>query len=168
MKAFAYLTLTSILLFSSCAEQEKTPLEKLRGMWKLDRFEMKDSLNNNWVAEPSREGYSGYILYDGLGHVAVHLTPKGYKEYDVNKQVDSLSHEELLGRARFYQSNYVYIANASVTDSTVIHNRLSATSPKDWGIVVTRDLEIHNDTLILTTREKIGGIQLRVKWIKMP
>ena len=168
MKAFTCVVFAFMLFLSSCKEQEKTALEKLRGMYKLDRFEMKDSLTNNWIAEPSREGYSGYILYDGLGHVAVHLTPKGYKEYNVDKPMDSLDNEELSGRARLYQSNYVYFANASVTDSTVVHNRLSATSPKDWGVVVTRDLEMHNDTLILTTREKIGGIRLRVKWIKMP
>lgn len=167
MKSFAYVLIFLALLAGSCKEKKETSLEKLRGMWKLYRFEMKDSLSGKWIAEPSREGWSGYILYDGLGHVGVHLTPKGYRDVDVSKKPDSLNREELLARAKFYQSNYVYFANAAVTDSSVVHNRLSATSPKDWGVIVTRDMELHNDTLNLTTHETFDGIKLRVRWIKL-
>jgi hypothetical protein len=42
-----------MLFLNSCKEQEKTALEKLRGMYKLDRFEIKDSLTNKWIASLS-------------------------------------------------------------------------------------------------------------------
>lgn len=148
-------------------QEQKSAVEKLRGMWRLDRFEIKDS-SNRWIQDPVREGWTGYILYDGLGHVGVHLSPKNYKDYDISKNIDSLNMSELLGRAKYFQSNYVYFANATVTDSSVIHNRLSATSPKDWSVVVTRDMELHGDTLALITHETFDGVKLRVKWIRLP
>jgi hypothetical protein len=166
MKILFCIQFILLLFFVSC-NQQPTAVEKLRGMWKLERFEMQDSMGH-WVAEPSREGWTGYVLYDGLGHVGVHLSPKGYKDYDISKKTDSLNCNELMVRAKYFQSNYVYFANATVTDSAVVHHRLSATSPKDWGVEVTRDIELHNDTLIMITREAVGGIRLRVKWIKLP
>lgn len=135
-------------------------------MYSLYRFEALDA-NNNWVVDPSRIGMSGYILYDGLGHMAVHLSPKDYKNFDVSKNTDPLSGQELLARSKFYQSNYVYFANTKFSDSIVVHERLSATDPRNWGISVTRQIEFHQDTLYLTTQEKVDGARLRLKWIKM-
>jgi hypothetical protein len=99
--------------------------------------------------------------------MAVHLSPGGYKEANVVKNIDSLNPEELLSRAKLYQSNYTYFANVSANDSTVVHSKLSATNPLDWGTDATRDFIIDDDTLYLATREKQRGERLRLKWIKM-
>jgi len=163
---FICCILAGLIVFCSCKVQQPSMVEKLRGMYRLERFYQLDTIHNQWIPSPAWEGYSGYIIYDGVGHMAIHLSPKGYKETDVSKPIDSLNVEELKARARYYQTNYTYFANAKVADSFVIHSKLSATNPKEWGTTSTRDLTLINDTLYLTTREKIGQARLRLRWIK--
>jgi len=167
MKAVSILAILVAICYCSCKQIEETPTLKLRGMYKLDRFDGFDSITRQWRPSENWAGYSGYIIYDGLGHMAVHLSPKGYKDGDVAKNIDSLNPEELIRRAKLYQSNYTYFANVSANDSTVVHSKLSATNPLEWGTDATRDFIIDNDTLYLATREKQRGERLRLKWIKM-
>jgi Lipocalin-like domain len=157
----------SLVVFVACKVEKPSMMESLRGMYRLERFDQLDTVQHQWVPSPVWEGYSGYIIYDGVGHMAVHLSPKGYRETDVSKPIDSLNPEELRARAKFYQTNYTYFANAKVTDSFVVHSKLSATNPRDWGTDATRDITLISDTLYLTTREKIGQVRLRLKWIKL-
>ncbi len=166
MKFAFIITLLLVMMFNSCSVQKTITQKKMRGMYSLYRFEALDP-SNDWVVDSSRIGYSGYILYDGLGHMAVHLSPKGYKDFDVKKNTDSLSHEELLARSKYYESNYVYFANAKISGNNIVHERLSATAPGNWGVSVTRQISFHQDTLYLTTTEKVGETRLRLKWVKM-
>ena len=136
-------------------------------MWRLDKFESFDSLANSWTDDSTRSGWAGYILYDGQGHMAVHLIPKGYKDFDTKKNIDSLEHDELKELAKFYKSNFVYFANYNVNGTIIDHNRLTATEPENWGTILTRDFVIKGDTLLLTARENIGAQQLRLRWIKL-
>lgn len=157
------LTLTTIY---GCTNKQQAD-NKFDGMWRLDKFESFDRLANRWTDDSTRTGWNGYILYDGQGHMGVHLIPKGYKNFDSNKNIDSLEHDELKELAKFYKSNFVYFANYNLNGAIIEHNRLSATEPENWGTTLIRDFDFNCDTLILTARENIGGQQLRLRWIKL-
>lgn len=136
-------------------------------MWRLDKFEALDTMTNTWSGDQTRLGWTGYILYDGQGHMGVHLSPAGYKDFDASRNIDSLSGTALTNLAKYYQSNFVYFADYALTDTTIEHKRLSATDPTTWGRSLTRDFEFRGDTLILTAHERINGQKLRLKWIKL-
>jgi len=167
MKSLIYTGIFLVIVLTACKNQAESSMEQFRGMYKLDKFETLDSTSGTWGPEPSREGWSGYIIYDGLGHMAVHLLPGGYKDFDANKKIDSLSGLELNARAKFYASNYVYFADYSIKDSDVAHHKLTATEPRDWGTMAIRNFEFRGDTLILKPHEKIGGLIIRLKWVRM-
>jgi|SRR5260221_8338298 len=156
-----------LLTTYACKNKQQPNDDKFHGMWKLDKFETFDSVSAKWSDDTTRIGYSGFILYDGKGHMGVHLTPKGYKDFDTNKNIDSLDIKDLKELVKFYQSNFVYFADYETTDSTIAHKRLSATNPKDWGSVLTRDFEFKNDTLILIAHESMRGKKIRLRWIKL-
>lgn len=164
LKATALLFI--LIAVYACNEKQQPIDEKFNGMWRLDKYEAFDSLTNKWTDDTTRIGHSGYIMYDGKGHMSVHLTPKGYKEVDISKNIDSLDLNEARQRAKFYQSNITYFADYETTDSTITHKKHSATNPNDWGTSVVRSYQFINDTLILTPLERIGGQQLRLRWIK--
>lgn len=156
-----------LLTIHGCVTKQQNNDDKFHGMWRLEKFEMFDSLASKWTDYTPRRGYTGYIVYDGQGHMGVHLTPQGYKDFNSDKNIDSLSPDDLKALAKFYQSNFVYFADYTITDSTILHKRHSATEPRDWGTDLTRGFEFRNDTLILTTHEKIDGQKLRLRWIKL-
>ena len=161
----SFLLLT--LIACSCEKKEQSTDSPFHGMWDLDKFEVFDASSGTWSDDSILAGYNGYILYDGKGHMAVHLTPPGYENFDASTNIDSLDINELIKFTRYYQLNFVYFADYKTTDSIIDHHRLSATNPKDWGTVLTRDFEFRNDTLILTAHEPIGGRKLRLRWIKL-
>jgi len=162
------LTLGLIMLVAiySCTTKTQQADNIFDGMWRLDKFESFDSLANKWTDDLTRIGWAGYILYDGQGHMGVHLIPKGYKDFDTKKNIDSLEHDDLKEMVKFYKRNFVYFANYNITETKIDHNRLTATEPGNWGTTLTRDFDFKGDTLILTAREKIGGQKLRLRWIK--
>ena len=155
------------LTIYSCGGKDNKSNDKFIGMWRLDKFEVFDSLTNTWTDDSTRIGWNGYILYDGHGHMGVHLTPKGYKDFDTNKNVDSLNHDELVALTKLYKSNFVYFSDYTLSDSTIEHKRLSATEPQNWGTSLTRNFEFKQDTLILTAHEIIAAQKVRLRWIKL-
>ncbi|UXE68819.1 MAG: lipocalin-like domain-containing protein [Chryseotalea sp. WA131a] len=161
------LGLLTLVTIYSCNKKTQIDDRKFHGMWTLDKFELFDSLTNNWTVDTTRIGTSGYILYDGEGHMGVHLIPRGYKDFDTNKNIDSLEHDDLKQLARFYKSNFVYFANYKIHETTIDHGRLTATEPGNWGTTLVRDFVFKGDTLILTAHEKVRGQQLRLIWIKL-
>ena len=87
-------------------------------------------------------------------------------DFDTNKSIDSLKHDDLKELAKFYKSNFVYFANYNLNGTIIDHDRLTSTEPANWGTTLTRDFDFKGDTLILTAHENIGGQQLRLRWIK--
>lgn len=156
-----------VVTIFACSTKTKSNDSKFHGMWCLDKFEAYDSSKNAWSDDTTRIGWNGYILYDGHGHMGVHLTPKGYKDFDTNKNIDSLNRDELVALTKFYKSNFVYFSDYILTDSTVEHKRLSATEPQNWGKSLTRDFEFKQDTLVLTAHEIMAGRKIRLRWIKL-
>jgi hypothetical protein len=158
-----------IPLFTSCIENRKNDIhEKFRGLWKLYIIEYQDS-TGVWQEHAWNRGGDSYILYDGLGHMSVQITPEGYKDRIVSfprANIDSLTIEELRADLKVYASNYVYSANCVVLEEEQIieHHRLSHSFPHDWGVVVQRKFKFKADTLILMPVEPQNP--LRLKWIK--
>jgi len=136
------------------------------GMWRLEKIESFDMHSGTWLYDSAFSGWNGHIIYDGQGHMGVQITPKGYQDFNANKNIDSLSNEDLKELVKFYQSNWVYFANYGITGRTVEHKRLSATNPREWGTVLKRDFEFRQDTLILTAHEIMGGKKSRLWWVK--
>ena len=158
-----FILLFIIAAFSGCIDKSTSSAKKqLAGMYKLYSIEVQDSTgkyNHEWASDGT-----GYIIYDGLGHMVVHITPKTYKEYKwvlsenetlypekVKAALDSMTVDELKTALQEFVSNYVYVANYSLSDTAgfVVHNRLSHTIPSCWNTTVTRRFIFHGDTLEL-------------------
>ena len=99
--------------------------------------------------------------------MAVHITPKTYSDYKwvlsesetlypekIKAKLDSMPVDELKAAVAEFVSNYVYVANYSLSNSenVVTHERLSHTIPSSWNTTVKRrfifrrdTLELHND-----------------------
>ena len=107
----------------------------------------------------------GYLLYDDNGHMALHMTIKGYENTDLRfpNFVDTISVEAL----RHLTGSYAYFARYKVSpmDSIIEHSRISHSNPADWNKVVRRKYFFSGDTLILRPVENQNS-GLRLKWLK--
>ena len=164
------------VLVTACTNKTKTAShEQLAGMYKLHSIEVQDAAgiyHHEWASDGT-----GYIIYDGLGHMAVHITPKTYSDYKwvlsesetlypekIKAKLDSMSVDELKAAVTEFVSNYVYVANYSVSDSenVVTHHRLSHTIPSSWNTTVKRRFIFRGDTLELHN----DADKRRLIWIK--
>jgi len=64
-------------------------------MWRFIKIDSIDKKSGDWAFDPAFTGWNGYILYDGQGHMGAQITPKGYKDFDANKNINSLNIEGL-------------------------------------------------------------------------
>ena len=158
-----------ILLTDFSCTSKPTIDDKFNGTYKLDMFESYDSVSGKWNPDKWRgKDADGFIQYDGKGYMSVHLYPRDYKDFDTNKNIDSIDNESLKELTKFYQSNFVYFADYKIiNDSTIEHTRISATEPKNWGTKLTRRFEFINDTLILTAYEKVENKKMRLRWVRL-
>ena len=166
----------AIFFVTGCSNQPKTSKDAtLAGMYKLLIIENQDS-TGIWHEDSWAKGGDSYIVYDGLGHMAVQITPKGYKEFKwltevesinenlVKQKTDSMSLPELKAAVMEFSSSYVYVANYTIDDTAnvVTHKRISSSIPSIWGKEVKRAFSFNGDTLIL----KILNGNRRLKWIR--
>lgn len=161
------IVLIFVLGAISCHKKEET--DALKGFWKLNAFEVQDSLGQ-WLEYGWNKGGTGYLLYDGAGYAAIHLTPKDYEKFDWNgaQSIDSMSVNELKESLKMLSGNYNYMASYTVDTirKIVRHTRLSHSRPQDWGKTVERRYElIGADTLLLFPKE--GNAPRRLTWIKV-
>ena len=176
MKLFCFLFFS--VLVSACTDKLKSNRNALlAGMYKLYIAENADS-NGVWQEDPWTKGGTGYIVYDGLGHMAVHITRQGYNDFKwlpeeeslrpekINKKLDSMSTKELKEAVRAFSSSYVYAGNYSVEDSidVVKHHRISTSIHSPVGSTVRRAFTFSGDTIIL----RVLNGNRRLKWIKQP
>ena len=167
-----------------CSNQSKNSKEvSLAGMYKLLIIENQDS-TGVWHEDSWAKGGESYIIYDGLGHMAVQITPKGYKDFKwlgelesinenfVKQKVDSMSLQDLKAAVMNFSSNYVYVADYSVNDTANIinHKRISSSIPSIWGTTVKRAFTFSGDTLILLASNKsslkVLNVNRRLKWVR--
>ncbi len=162
-----YFNFYILLLLLVCSCKIKNTNQEMQGLWKLEKFEYWNAVSNSWQIDSNRIGYHGFIIYDGLGHMAIHLTPSSYDSFEFKANLDSTDLIGLRKQLKNQKTNYVYFANYSMQDSTLKHEKISATDPKDAGKVATRYYKMDSDTLWLSTAEKVQGKKLRLKWIKV-
>ena len=170
--------LSGSLLVLSCTDSK--PVDKrarLAGMYKLYISENIDS-TGVWHEDPWTKGGTGYIVYDGMGHMAVHITRKGYNDYQwlpeeqslrnefIDKKLDSMSIDELKQAVKAFSSSYVYAGNYTIEDTVdvVKHERISTSIHSPVGSTVRRAFSFSGDTIIL---QVLNGNR-RLKWIKQP
>ena len=68
------------VFFFACTGKSKPNRNALlAGMYKLYIAENADS-NGVWHEDPWTKDGTGYIVYDGIGHMAVHITRQGYND----------------------------------------------------------------------------------------
>jgi hypothetical protein len=174
----AIAVLLFILPSSACTEKKtKDANSRLAGMYKLFIIENQDS-SGVWREQEWGKGGNGYIVYDGQGHMAVEISPKGYKDFvwlseegsidmdSVARYVDSLSVDKLKAAVKEFSSSYVYFGNYELQDTAdvIVHHRISSSIPVIWGTTVRRSFSFSGDTLIL----KNLNANRRLKWIKQP
>ena len=147
----------------------------LAGMYKLVIIEHQDS-TGRWQEESWARGGDSYIVYDGLGHMAVQITPKGYKDFNwltetesinekvVRRKVEAMSLPELQAAVVEFSSSYVYVADYSIDypANVVTHKRVSSSIPSVWGTEVKRSFSFSGDTLIL----RVLNANRRLKWLR--
>jgi hypothetical protein len=164
-----------VLTALGCSDK-KTDNSILAGMYKLSEIENFDTTTKQWLGDQLGKDGDSYILYDGIGHMAVHITSRGYKDFSwlpermaTNKEflehyIDSMPTELLRPALKEFTSSFVYTANYSVDlDSGIVtHNRLSSSVPSVWGTQAKRRFVISGDTVILTF---LDGTK-RLKWVK--
>jgi hypothetical protein len=166
-----------VCLFA-CTDTSKPDRNRLlAGMYKLYIAENADS-NGVWHEDPWTKGGTGYIVYDGIGHMAVHITRQGYNNYKwlseeeslrdekINQKLDSMPTEELKEAVRAFSSSYVYAGNYTVEDTidVVKHHRISTSIHSPVGSTVRRGFTFSGDTIIL----RVLNGNRRLKWIKQP
>ncbi|RTL60683.1 MAG: hypothetical protein EKK37_00565 [Sphingobacteriales bacterium] len=152
----------------------QTNPNELTGLWKLVTVEKKDT-SGRWQEDSWMKNGTGYIMYDGRGHMAVQMAPEGYKNFSwlserdntnpglVKSKLDSLSMEELKLLISKFSSHQAYFANYKISgDSVIIHNRISNSNPSAWNATVQRTFAVKRDTLILQLPD---GFR-RLIWIK--
>lgn len=170
------LLLSWLVYATACTHQPTTDNhKKLAGLYKLYRMENPDS-SGVWQEDHWAQGGESFIIYDGLGHMAVHISPKGYKDFDwmteerainerlVKEKIDTMSLNELKSAVTQFSSSYVYVANYIIADSAnlITHNRITSSIPSIWGTTVKREFAFHGDTLIL----KNPTANRRLIWIR--
>ena len=170
-----YLLLFMVIYLISCSSPLKNKNSLLAGMYKLYKIESQDSAGT-WKESGWYNGGESYIVYDGLGHMAVQITPKGYKDFKwldeeqainekmVKEKTDSMSVPELKAAVTEFASNYVYVGNYTVDDtaSIVTHKRIIGTIPAVLGTEVKRKFSFNGDTIIL----KPLDANRRLLWIR--
>jgi len=172
---FNYI-LIALMMLASCSEKKQlNDNSRLAGMYKLYISENADS-NGIWHEDPWTKGGTGFIVYDGMGHMAVHITRQGYNDYrwlteeeslrdeKINQKLDSMSTEELKAAVRAFSSSYVYVGNYSIEDTidVVKHHRISTSIHSPVGSTVRRAFTFSGDTIIL----RVLNGNRRLKWIK--
>jgi hypothetical protein len=172
------LTFCGLLLLVACSNQAGGDRRALlHGMYKLYISENQDDAGQ-WHEDPWTRGGTGFIVYDGVGHMAVQITREGYYDLDwlaeeesvtparVDEKVENMPPDELKQVVKTFSSSYVYIANYTIEDTAdiVAHERISSSIPVVRGTTVRRAFSFSGDTLIL----RILNVNRRLKWIRQP
>ena len=158
------ITLAVFSVTVSCSkaveQKEKNPFT---GLWSLAAMDQLNPETNQW--QQWRDGMQGYILYDDLNNMSVHLTTSGYQDTEIRfpNFTDTISTAAL----KHLTGSYVYVAKYKVDKEagTVEHARISHSNPGDWNVAVKRKYTFIGDTLILQPVEKANS-GLRLKWVK--
>ncbi len=158
----------AVASFHACRSYPYQSLSAFQGLWKLDKYESFDSLTGIWFETPTRMGYTGFILYDGQGHMGVELLPPNFRNIESLPRADSTNTKMLYLALALYSSSFEYFGFCSLSQHPALieHHIISSNHPSEVGTTVKRAFAFRGDTLILTAQERIGGLITRLRWIK--
>ncbi len=137
-----------------------------QGMWRLDRYEYRDTTSMAWLPDPGKAGYMGYIIYDGEEHMSVQLIPGNYRTLNGQVDQDALDCDSLRRLSALYARNYSYFALFDIHGDTIVHTVISASDPGLCGKVLKRCYAFTGDTLYLTPVAGDAPGNHRLKWIR--
>jgi hypothetical protein len=177
IKLFIFLLFIVLALYACMESKPADKRARLSGMYKLYISENVDS-NGIWHPDPWTKGGTGYIVYDGKGHMAVQIMREGYNNFQwlpeeqslrdefINRKLDSMSVDQLKDAVRAFSSLYAYAGNYTIEDTAdvVKHERISTSIHAPAGSTVRRAFTFSGDTVIL----KVLDGNRRLKWIKQP
>ncbi len=156
-----FLVAVSTLL--SCEPPKKLSENALGGLWELHIMELQDSETGKW--NEWRDGMQGYLLYDDIENMSLHLMKKGYQDTDLRfpNFIDTISLEAM----KYLTGSYVYFGKYTIDQENGIvqHERISHSNPGEWGKIVQRRFSFSGDTLVLQPVEQSNS-GLRLKWIR--
>jgi hypothetical protein len=163
MKKIKYIVAAGILAFAFSSKNEKPVSPSITGLWKLESMKVRDAATNTW--SHYHGGMDGYLLYDGNGHVALHLYEKGYENAGI--EFSNFNDTIPLEALKHITKSYYYMGNYSVTekDSIVSHFKLSHSNPSEFGLTAERRFYFSGDTLIMQPVERKNS-KLKLKWLK--
>ena len=163
MKKLNYIFILGVLALAFSCGQNKSTTPAITGLWKLESMKVRDTATNTW--SDYREGMDGYLLYDGNGHVALHLYEKGYEKaglefpnFNDSIPLEALKH---ITKSYYYMGNY----KVSEVDSIVSHYKLSHSNPSEFGLTAERRFYLSGDTLVMQPVERKNS-RLKLKWLK--
>lgn len=163
MTNFKFMVLAGVLALVFGCTENKPKSNEIVGLWNLESMKVRDTTTNTW--NHYRGGMDGYLLYDGNGHVSLHLYDKGYENFEIEfpNFNDSLPLEAL----KYITKSYFYMGNYTISekDSIVSHFKLSHSNPSEFGLTAERRFYFSGDTLVMQPVEKKNS-RLKLKWLK--
>jgi hypothetical protein len=140
------IIISSLLLLGCNIKENDLKRDLFHGMWKMDKHEVLDSATRRWLVDSTRIGITGYVVYDGKGHMAVQQL-------------------KMPGDSSENNIDIVYFSTYAIdeVEKAIGHTKLTS-SFDDVGSTVKRNFEFNGDTLILTPQEAEG--KLRIRWIR--
>src|SRR6185437_7029769 len=129
------LTILAVLSFAVATFGRTTKYSgsDLVGVWRL--IQSEDPMPNGTIV-PYCNGVHGYIIYTPDGHVSVAL--------NCGPRANKVEPADVSGRMYFYTGTY------RVSGNTVTHYIENASDTQLIGDSVTRNIELHGDTLELS------------------
>ena len=160
LKRIIFLGIAAIAF--ACGKDEPSKAT-ITGLWKLESMKVRDTPTNTW--SDYKGGMDGYLLYDGNGHVALHLYEKGYEK--AGMEFPNFNDSIPLEALKYITKSYYYMGNYKVSeaDSIVSHFKLSHSNPSEFGLTAERRFYFNGDTLVMQPVERKNS-KLRLKWLK--
>lgn len=162
MKKIVFYTFLFLMVTSCNTQPSPVKNQSVQGLWSLVSMEVKDTTQqwSDWNG-----GMQGYLLYDGNGHMSLHLSTKDFHEFDsaYPNFTQNISLEALQHQTNTYY--YMGVYTVDTINQIVEHTRISHSNPKDWGLTVQRRFRFLGDTLLVEPVESANS-NLRLKWVK--
>lgn len=118
--------------------------QKLQGMWVKESFTLQND-KGAWEEFDWHKGGKMYLIYDGIGGMALHSTSKEYIDFfnltQMKNKKDKVSYKmKNKGNNKnqekykdIYKENYVYFGKYEIKGDTLIHTKISHTNIDEIG-----------------------------------
>lgn len=163
MDGLKNIAFVGILIATFACQDNTIQNQHITGLWKLESMKVRDTASNTW--SDYRGGMDGYLLYDGNGHVSLHLYEKDYESTGIefpnftgSIPLEALKH---ITKSYYYMGTY----KVSTEDSIVSHFKLSHSNPSEFGLTAERRFYFSGDTLVMQPVERENA-RLKLKWLR--